>query len=195
MTLPNVRQLIRESLLTPKAAARRLLELPISLSESVAAMGLAVVLGTIIAEAMRLTVPSSMNRMSDMLLAQPLVAAALQFVLLLAVAAAIVAIGRFAGGRGTLPQAVLMIGWIQVVMVVIQLGQFALLFLVPPLAALVGLASVLWFFWALSAFVAELHGFDSLLKVLGMIIVSMVTILFALALLLSLLGVPLPQMS
>lgn len=193
MQLPSPGQLVKESLTLPRNAARRLLGVPLDLRSGGALMLLAVIAGTLVAEAMRWVLPGTVGGFQDALLAQPVVAVGLQFGLLVLMSLAAAVIGRALGGTGTLPQALVLIAWLQVMMVLIQLVQFVLLLLIPLFGLLVGIASVIWFFWALAVFIAELHGFENVLKVLGMILLSMVSILFAFAVLLSLLGVSMPQ--
>jgi hypothetical protein len=48
-----------------------------------------------------------------------------------------------------------------VVMVALQLVQFVAFLLSPALAGMIGLAGLVLFFWLMSSFIAELHGFAS----------------------------------
>jgi hypothetical protein len=56
----------------------------------------------------------------------------------------------------------------------------------------IALASFALFFWLLSNFIAELHGFTSIPKVLGMILISMIGLTFGITILLSIIGVSMP---
>jgi Na+/H+-dicarboxylate symporter len=57
----------------------------------------------------------------------------------------------------------------------------------PPVGAIVNLAGFVIFLWLLTNFIAELHGFRSLLAVFGGIIFGMVLLAFGLAVVLLLL--------
>lgn len=83
-------------------------------------------------------------------------------------------VGRWRGGRGTLPDAVLLVAWLQVVQLALVFVQMLLLVLVPPLASVLELASVVIFLWLLTNFVAELHGFRSVGMVLAGVLATFV---------------------
>ncbi|NJR43059.1 MAG: hypothetical protein HC767_10775 [Akkermansiaceae bacterium] len=68
--------------------------------------------------------------------------------------------------------ALLVVVWLQVLMLGLQLLQVLLLLISPVLAAVVGLAGIVLFLWLLTNFVAELHGFQSLLAVFGAIVLT-----------------------
>jgi hypothetical protein len=81
-------------------------------------------------------------------------------------------VGRAFGGRGSFEDALLVVVWLQLVMLAVQVVQLVALALAPPLAGIIGLASIVLFFWLMSGFIAELHGFASRQKVLvGMLLV------------------------
>ena len=114
-------------------------------------------------------------------------------VLLLMVYAAHV-VGRLFGGGGTFPDAVLLVSWLQFLMVALQLVQVVALLLIPPLSGMIGIIAIVLFLWVLTNFVAVLHGFTSLGKVFGMILVTFMAVAFAVAFLLALLGIQGPGM-
>lgn len=89
-------------------------------------------------------------------------------------------VGRWRGGRGTLPDAVLLVAWLQVVQLALVLVQIVLLVVLPPLAAALEFGSVLIFLWLLTNFVAELHGFRSVWRVLAGVLATFVVMVIAL---------------
>ncbi len=93
-------------------------------------------------------------------------------------------VGRWRGGRGTLPDAVLLVAWLQVVQLALVALQLVLLLLVPVLADLLEIGSVVVFFWLLTAFVAELHGFRSTGKVLAGVVLTFAAMVLAMTVLL-----------
>lgn len=83
-------------------------------------------------------------------------------------------VGRWRGGRGSLPDAVLLVAWLQVVQLALVFVQMVLLVVMPPLASLLEVASVVIFLWLLTNFVAELHGFRSVGMVLAGVLATFV---------------------
>lgn len=98
-------------------------------------------------------------------------------------------IGRMFGGEGTLDGALLLMIWLQFVLVGLQAVQTAALIVAPPFAGLVALAAVAIMFWALTNFIAVLHGFQSLGKVFLAMILTAFGLAFLLSILLASLGV------
>lgn len=97
--------------------------------------------------------------------------------------------GRMFGGRGTFQTALLLLIWWQAMALVIQVAQTATLLLSPPLSGIVALVGLSWMVFALLHLVNVLHGFESLLKSLGTVVVGILGISFGTALLLTLVGV------
>jgi hypothetical protein len=67
-----------------------------------------------------------------------------------------------------------------------------LLPIAPMLAGLLGLASIVLFFWLLTHFVALIHGFKSLPSVFIIIIAAIFGVIFGLSLLLALISLSVP---
>ena len=88
------------------------------------------------------------------------------------------------GGTGSFPDTLLAMVWLQFLMLGLQVIQLVLMVLFPPLAAIVNLAGFAIFLWLLTNFIAELHGFRSLLAVFGGIIFGMILLGFGFAILL-----------
>jgi DNA-binding transcriptional regulator of glucitol operon len=62
--------------------------------------------------------------------------------------------------------------WLQVIMLGVQVVQVVALIIAPPVAAIINLAGLVLFFWLMTSFIAELHGFTSRGKVLAGILVT-----------------------
>jgi hypothetical protein len=99
------------------------------------------------------------------------------------------------GGGGGFADALLLAAFLQAIMLVVQLLQIAALLLFAPLAGIFSIIGVVVFLWVLTGFVAELHGFRSLLGVFGMIVATTFGLAFLIAMLLAMLGVGPPAMS
>lgn len=104
---------------------------------------------------------------------------------------AITHIGRAFGGKGAFDGALALITWLQFVFFLLQLVQLVLLLIAPPFAAMVTVVAIGLFFWVLVNFIAVLHGFQSVGMVFVMTLVSFIGILFALSIVLTILGVTL----
>lgn len=112
-----------------------------------------------------------------------------QFLVLVSGAFATVWVGRRAGGHGDLDGAILLIAWMQFVLLLLQMVQIIFVVFAPGTIGLMNVVALAVAFWLLTNFIAELHGFQSLAKVLMAIIATMFAMAFALALLMSLLGI------
>jgi hypothetical protein len=117
-------------------------------------------------------------------MSSPLRTAILQGVLLLAIVQMVWWLGRLRGGTGSFPDALLAMVWLQFIMLGVQAAQLVLMLVSPPIAAIANLAGFALFLWLLTNFVAELHGFRSLIAVFGGIVFGTLLLGFGLALLL-----------
>ena len=85
-------------------------------------------------------------------------------------------VGRIFGGTGRFADALLAIGWIEAVMVALQSLQLVLTVVLPPLGALVGIATLLLAAYLMVALTMAVHGFrNALLVVLGILGTIMLT--------------------
>lgn len=97
-------------------------------------------------------------------------------------------VGRVFGGSGRFADALVAIGWVEAVMIALQAAQLVLTIILPPLGALVGIATLLLAGYLVVAFTMAVHGFrNPLLVVLG-IIGTVMMASFLLSLLAAMLG-------
>ncbi len=125
-------------------------------------------------------------------LANPLVMWGLQCALLFVMVHAIHHIGRAMGGQGVFEDTLALVVWLQFVMACLQVVQTAALFVMPPVADIIGLIGLVVFMWLLTQFTALVHGFTRLGMVFVMIILSAFGITFLLSIVLSMLGIVVP---
>ncbi len=183
--------LVRLSLADPVAAGRRVLALALPRPVLWQALVLVSCLSVVLTELAGLVAPAAAPGFLAALSANPIAAALLQGVVLLAMVHATWAIGRAFGGRGDLDGSLHVVIWMQALLIMLQLLQLVALVVLPPLAALVGLAGIVLFFWLFSGLVMALHGFASRARVIFGIIASFVALVFAASLVLAVLGIPL----
>ena len=122
----------------------------------------------------------------------PITYAMIQMAVLVIMVFAVFWIGRAMGGTGGFGDAILLIAWLQAIMTLLQVAQTIAILLIPALGVIIAVASFMLFFWLLSNFIAELHGFTSIPKVLGMILISMIGLTFGMTILLSIIGISMP---
>lgn len=85
-------------------------------------------------------------------------------------------VGRVFRGTGGFADALLAVGWIETMMVAFQALQLATMLVLPPLAGLIGIGSLVLATVLVILFTMELHGFrNPLLVVLGIMGTVMVT--------------------
>lgn len=183
-------ELLVQSIVRPRDAARQVLALgvpvPVLIEAALAVTCLGMVLGFL---GMSLT-SAALDSLTSFILGNPLMGAAIQFAVLFVVVGLVLVIGRAFGGTGDFPGALAIVVWIDAVMLVIQAVQVLALVLLPPVATLLALATIIWVIWALASFVSVLHEFENLAMVLGGLILTMTLIYFGAALVLAGLGNP-----
>lgn len=188
-TLPSLIALARETVSDPRGGAQRILAL--GLPEGVLWQGLVAVvaISVLLTQLGEFLVPTPVDPLLPVFRANPLLTAAIQGGLLVVTVYAIYGIGRTFGGRGGFAGALALTVWLQFLMVCLQIFQTLFLVILPPVAGLVGLFGIGFFFWLLSHFVTVLHGFSSVFKTFLAILASMVAIVFGMSLVMSLLGI------
>ena len=194
LTLAEMMGLARQSLGDPRGVMRQVLSWPLSTAERWQALILAVVLSAIAGEmvAMILGVDPGPDSPLAALSGSPLWLAAGQILLFSAFAYTLAGLGRRMGGRGGFGDMLMATCLLQFLLLLLQIIQIFLVLALPPLAGIVGLIGLILFFWWFSNFVAEVHGFASLLKSFLLLLVTLVTVAVGLSFALSFIGVKLP---
>lgn len=193
LSLNSILQMVWRTVLNPREGAEEVLALGVPRQALWTLLFLVVVLSIMLGQISNLL----MTQMSDTpltgLLANPVATGLIQLALLVVAVYAIYAVGRAFGGTGSFNEALLLVSWLQFIMVCIQVVQTAFMVILPPFAALVGVAGLFLFLWLLTNFVAVIHGFHSLGQVFVMILVSTFVLAFFLSLILTITGVVLPE--
>jgi Yip1 domain len=185
LNLATLLTMARDTVADPREGARRVMSLGLPVQTGWIAVALMAVASALFTHVTFLMSPPDVRGYFADMMASPLRTAFLQGVVMVAAVFAIWRIGRMRGGRGTLPQTVVLVAWLQFVLLVLQVVQLAVQVMIPPLAPLIGLAAVGLFFWLLTLFVVELHGFRSAIVTFLGIFGVMMVIAFVLALLLA----------
>jgi hypothetical protein len=184
--------LVRQTVFEPRDAARRILSLGLPAREGWLALALMAALNTLVYSlAIRLNPPAdpAMAGMMGPAYQAPLVFAAILFAGLALAALAFTHAGRALGGEATLGGMLSLMAWMQVMRLLVQLALVVLAMASPALAGIVVMVAALWGLWILLAFMAEAHGYASLWRAAGALVIAFAGIVFGLSLLLSLVGV------
>ncbi|MDT8855718.1 Yip1 family protein [Paracoccaceae bacterium Fryx2] len=190
LTLASFWQLVRHTLQKPRQAASYVMSLGVPMAARWAGMWLMAAASALIMFVSFSLMPISLPPMVAAIVANPLQLAAVQVAGLIGTVLAIHFFGRLFGGTGSLADALLLVVWLQVILLGMQLVQLATDILLPPLAGVVAIMSMLLSPWLLTNFVAELHGFRSLFLVFLGIIAATFLLMVGLAFLMALVMAP-----
>jgi hypothetical protein len=97
---------------------------------------------------------AALDPISAFMLSSPIRAAVIQWLFLALSVVLIHNVGQAFGGKGSFPDALLVVVWLQLLMLALQLVQFVAFLLSPALAGMIGLAGLVLFFWLMSSFIA-----------------------------------------
>jgi hypothetical protein len=182
------RALVIDSLRRPRLAARRILDAGLPDAAVIEAAILVTCAGIVLGYLALRATPDGIDMVSRAMFANPLVGAVAQLATMLVVILLTVRIGRLFGGHGDLWGAAALVVWLNAMLVLVQAGQLVALALLPPLAALLAIAATIWALWAYANFIAELHGFQNPVIVLGAVVLTGIMLFFSTAMLLAILG-------
>lgn len=161
---------VRRTVETPRAGARRILNLNLPLATAAQAMLVVAILTGLLSSLVALIAQTAGEDAAGLMTLTPLNWVVLQAVGMFLGAGAVHIIGRGFGGQGSLQGALALMAWAQFIVLLLQILQMAALFVLPVLILPLALVAMALTFWLLVNFIAELHGFASLIKVLlGMI--------------------------
>ena len=190
MTLANVAGLVRLTIAKPREAAQVVMRLPMTLQDRWAVVALMAVLSAFLMQAMAALLPPTVGPNGEVFQpVGPFFWAGMVAIGMVITASLAFAVGRWRGGKGELADAVILIAWLQFIQLLLVVVQLMLLVTLPMLAPVVEIGAVLLFLWLLVNFVAEMHGFRSLGLVFLGVIVTFVAAVFAMSILLMMMGV------
>jgi hypothetical protein len=190
LTLKDYLQAVVDTVRDPVAGAKRVMSINMSRAQRWETLVLILVISILLAETTLLMSGGSGDAfLSGPAFENPIILAALQLFFLVVMVNAIYFGGRRAGGHGGLDDAILLVAWLQFILICLQAIQIVALLTVPAVGALIGIASVVIFFWLLTNFVAELHGFRSRGNIFGVILLAIFAFAVLLSIVFSVLGI------
>lgn len=181
-SLASLLDMARFTVQNPRAAARGLLATDIPVRARWQLLGFVAIATALLTHINFGILPAGPDK--DRLapaMALPIFTALLQMGFLFLVVVCVDRIGRWQGGKGHFSDALLLIGWLQIVLLFLQVAQVLALLTLPILGEILGVVGLFLAFWLLTQFITELHGFKSAWRVFFAILV----VIFALALILS----------
>lgn len=165
LSFATLLQAARLSVERPRDGARQVMSLGLSAGEGWTCVALMAVGSTLLAELASAILPYRPEPMVAEVFASPFGLALLQFTVMGSAAVMMHVLGRWAGGRGRFAEALVLVGWLQAILLLLQVVQLLVMVIVPPLVGPIGLLGLALFGWLMTNFTAELHGFRSLGKV------------------------------
>ncbi len=183
LSLRNLLMMARFTVQRPRDGARMVMASGIPMPARWLALVLMAVVSSVLAHLAFGLMPAETRASMEEAMSSPIGTALLQFVLMVISVQAVFWVGRWRGGKGTFADAMLLMVWLQFILVVLQVIQIVVQVLLPPVADVIGLASVGLFMWLISNFVAELHGFASVGKTFLGVLATLLVAGFALAVL------------
>lgn len=174
--LQRIGALAQLTLQDPRQATRVLLAEDVPMRARTAGLLLVAVVSALLASLQVGSTLQNLDPLSAFMLASPFRAAVFQWLFLALSVVLIHRVGRAFNGHGSLPDALLVVVWLQLLTLALQLLQLVVTLVAPPLAGIIGLAGFALFLWLMTAFIAELHGFRSRgLVFLGMLLTAVGT--------------------
>jgi Yip1 domain len=161
LSLSSLLQMARDSVQNPREGARAVLRLNPPRQARWTGLILMAVMSTVLTNLSVLMMPLEDQAMMGAFATSPLRMVVIQVAVLLIMVQAVYHVGRWRGGQGSFADALLLVGWLQFILLVLQVAQIVLQVVLPPLAEILGLLGLILFLWLLTGFVAELHGFSS----------------------------------
>lgn len=182
LTFGAILQLARFTAQSPREGARAVMALNLPGEARWVALALVAIGAALLTSVSIALLPAEVRDLVGGDLPSPLVSAGLQMAALLLLVVTIHRVGRWRGGSGSFTDALLLVGWLQFILLCVQAMQLVTQLVMPLVSEIIGIAGIALFFWLLTNFVAELHGFRSLGRVFVGILMTMFALSFVLAL-------------
>lgn len=174
LSASDLMPLLRETLISPRKGARMILDLGLAARVGWLALALMAVGSAILTHLTMVMMSPEAVAYWGGAMGSPVNTAILQWVVMFVTVHAVHRLGRMRGGVGTLAVSVVLVAWLQFVLLALQALQLVVQIILPPFAQLLGLAGLGLFFWLLTNFVAEIHGFKSLGAVFASVVFVMI---------------------
>ena len=163
---------VKNTLADPAAVARQVMGLALTEAEAWMALAATAIAATLLTVLMQFILGPVLDPSVRDLFDRPFVLAFSQLSVMAFGALLMWRLGKVFGGTGTFAQALSLVAWLEVVLILLQLAEVVLILVLPGLAPVVGIASLFVLLYLLTHFTAALNGFRSLAKTLIAILLS-----------------------
>ena len=175
-------QLVGQTLRRPKLAAETVLGFDLDRGSLWSALALVSVVSVLFTEFTMLFVPAEMIVEEGPFPSSPLLLGLVIWGLLILSVFMTHFVGKAFGGQGQIDQSLKTVVWMQVVLLALQVAQIGLFLISPVIAILFGWLGAVYVFYVFLEFVRVLHGFHSLGLVFAGAVVSLIGLMFGIAL-------------
>jgi hypothetical protein len=184
-------QLVIDSLVRPRAAARQVIGARVAQVHLLQGALLVACLGMVMNFLALRLMPVTVDSITAAMVRNPIVGVIEELLFLFVTVVLTVRIGRLFRGRGGFWEGMALLVWLNAVAVLVEAAQLLLLAVLPSqetLVVVVAFGPLIWLAWVYANFVAELHGFQNPFFVLGVMMLTAMLLFFAVAMLLTMLG-------
>jgi len=189
MKLGDLGELMVLTLRDPEAAVRALRGLDLPMAVRWMVLLLAVALSTLLAALSLLLFPVEIDNSLSRMLSEPMTLAGIQLAAMTLSAVFVARIGRLFGGQGTFADALLIVGWVELMLAGLQAVQVVMMALFPATATLLSMLAFGLFLYLAVTMTKALHGFSSTAKVVLGLIGSIFVLGFVLSLIAAAFGI------
>lgn len=165
VSVTAVLELVRFSVQSPRSAVRQILAMAIPYAARWLLFLLVISASAVLTHVGFDLLPQDDRAFMETAMSSPLRTAILQAGCLLMAVLAVHRVGRWRGGTGNFADSLLLVGWLQFILLCLQITQIIALLILPPVAEIIGVIGLVLSFWLLTQFILELHGFQSAWKV------------------------------
>ena len=171
----------------PRKAARAILEFGVPDSARWCLLALVATASALLSHLLFNLMPPAQTNFMANAMSSPVRTAIIQAAALLITVLGVYHVGRWRGGKGSFRDALLLIGWLQFVLLLLQAGQIAAFLVMPLLAEVIGLVGIVLSLYLLAQFIVELHGFTSAWRVLAAVLGTVFVAAFGISLMIAML--------
>ena len=187
MTASQLISLFAQTLRNPREAGQFILNLQLPVQALWIGLSLVSVMTSLVFSGLMRFGPLPQDQFGEIIAGSPAYSAPLVFALMqwgrsIATVFVFFWVGRIMGGRGPLEDVLAVLTWLQAVTFVIMLGLLVGGLVLPFLTSLMILAAFVWWVWAVTSLLDVAHGFESMVKSVGVLILSLLGVTIGLSL-------------
>jgi len=187
MTASQLISLFAQTLRNPREAGHFILNLQLPVQALWIGLSLVSVMTSLVFSGLMRVGPLPQDQFGEIIAGSPAYSAPLVFALMqwgrsIATVFVFFWVGRIMGGRGPLEDVLAVLTWLQAVTFVIMVGLLVGGLVLPFLTSLMILAAFVWWVWAVTSLLDVAHGFESMVKTVGVLILSLLGVTIGLSL-------------